>query len=71
MQITFLTVHILEFARKERNLHCDVVHITTVWVEVVETNAMFRSASTSRDHVSLVMCDQGSTSGSKRCVHFG
>ena len=29
MQITF---HIPEFARKERNLHCDVVHITTVWV---------------------------------------
>ena len=31
MQITF---HILEFARKERNLHCDVVHITTVWVSI-------------------------------------
>ena len=29
MQITF---HIPEFACKERNLHCDVVHITTVWV---------------------------------------
>ena len=29
MQITF---HIPEFERKERNLHCDVVHITTVWV---------------------------------------
>ena len=28
MQITF---HIPEFALKERNLHCDVVHITTVW----------------------------------------
>ena len=27
MQITF---HIPEFARKERNLHCDVVHIITV-----------------------------------------
>ena len=27
MQITF---PIPEFARKERNLHCDVVHITTV-----------------------------------------
>ena len=26
VQITF---HIPEFARKERNLHCDVVHITT------------------------------------------
>ena len=29
MQITF---HIPEFARNKRNLHCDVVHITTVWV---------------------------------------
>ena len=29
MQITF---PIPKFARKELNLHCDVVHITTVWV---------------------------------------
>ena len=29
MQSTF---PISEFARKERNLHSDVVHITTVWV---------------------------------------
>ena len=29
MQITF---HIPEFARKERNLHCDVVDVTTKWV---------------------------------------
>ena len=29
MQITF---HIPEFARKELNLHFDVVRITTVWV---------------------------------------
>ena len=29
MQISF---HIPEFACKERNLHCDVVYITTVWV---------------------------------------
>ena len=27
-----ITLHIPEFARKERNLHCDVVHITTKWV---------------------------------------
>ena len=27
-----ITLHILEFARKERNLLCDVVHITTKWV---------------------------------------
>ena len=29
MQITF---PIPEFARKERYLHCDVVHVTTKWV---------------------------------------
>ena len=29
MKITF---PIPEIARKERNLHCDVVHITTKWV---------------------------------------
>ena len=29
MQITF---PIPELSRKERNFHCDVVHITTVWV---------------------------------------
>ena len=27
-----ITLHIPEFARKERHLHCDVVHITTKWV---------------------------------------
>ena len=27
-----ITFHIPEFARKERNLHCDVVYITTAWV---------------------------------------
>ena len=26
-----ITLPIPEFARKERNLHCDVVHITTKW----------------------------------------
>ena len=31
MQITF---PIPEFARKERNLHCDVVYITTKWVSI-------------------------------------
>ena len=29
MQITF---PIPEFACKERNLHCDIVHVTTKWV---------------------------------------
>ena len=27
-----IRLHIPEFARKEHNLHCDVVHITTKWV---------------------------------------
>ena len=27
-----ITLHIPKFARKERNLQCDVVHITTKWV---------------------------------------
>ena len=31
MQITF---HIPEFARMERNLHCDLVHIITVWISI-------------------------------------
>ena len=31
MQITFLT---RKFRNVERNLHCDVVHITTVWVSI-------------------------------------
>ena len=31
MQITF---PIPEFARKERNLHCDVAHVTTKWVSM-------------------------------------
>ena len=31
MQITF---HIPKFARMERNLHCNVVHSTTVWVSI-------------------------------------
>ena len=35
MQMTFL---IPEFARKERNLHCDVVHVTTKWVSRMVRN---------------------------------
>ena len=30
-----ITCHIPEFARKERILHCDAVHITTVWVSIL------------------------------------
>ena len=35
MQITFLT---RKFRNVERNLHCDIVHITTVWVSSLTLN---------------------------------
>ena len=40
MQITFLT---RKFRNGERNLHCDVVHITTVWVSslTLDCNGIF------------------------------
>ena len=40
MQITFLT---RKFRNVERNLHCDVIHITTVWVSSVtlDCNGVF------------------------------
>ena len=40
MQITFLT---RKFRNVERNLHCDVVHITTVWVSglTLDCNGVF------------------------------
>ena len=40
MQITFLT---RKFRNKERNLHCDVVHITTKWVSslTLDCNGVF------------------------------
>ena len=40
MQITFLT---RKFRNGERNLHCDVVHISTVWVSslTVDCNGVF------------------------------
>ena len=40
MQITFLT---RKFRNGERNLHCDVVHITTVWVSslTLDCNGVF------------------------------
>ncbi len=40
MQITFLT---RKFRNAERNLHCDVVHITTVWVSslALDCNGVF------------------------------
>ena len=40
MQITFLT---RKFRNRERNLHCDVVHITTKWVSslTLDCNGVF------------------------------
>ena len=40
MQITF---PIPEFAHKERNLHCDVVHVTTKWVSKTRSGSRDRS----------------------------
>ena len=45
MQITF---HIPEFALKERNLHCNIVHITTVWVSVLVLDDTIVASQTSR-----------------------
>ena len=45
MQITF---RIPEFARKERNLDCDVVHITTVWVSRLVLDHAIAAIQTSR-----------------------
>ena len=40
MQITFFT---RKFRNRERNLHCDVVHITTKWVSslTLDCNGVF------------------------------
>ena len=45
MQMTF---HIPEFARKERNLHCDVVHVTTKWVSRLVLDHAIAAIQTSR-----------------------
>ena len=45
MQITF---HIPEFTRKERDLHCDVVHITTGWVSRPVLDHAIAAIQTSR-----------------------
>ena len=49
MQIMF---HIPEFACKERNLHCDVVHITTVWVSrlVLDPDVAIKAYRTNSRH---------------------
>ena len=45
MQITF---PIPEFARKERNLHCDIVHVTTKWVSRLVLDDAIAAIQTSR-----------------------
>ena len=45
MQITF---PIPEFARKERNLHCDVVHVTTKWFSRLVLDHAIAAIQTSR-----------------------
>ena len=45
MQITF---PIPEFARKEHNLHCDVVHVTTKWVSRLVLDHAIAAIQTSR-----------------------
>ena len=45
MQITFF---IPEFARKERNLHCDVVHVTPKWVSRLVLDHAIAAIQTSR-----------------------
>ena len=43
-----LTLPIPEFARKERNLHCDVVHVTTKWVSRLVLDHAIAAIQTSR-----------------------
>ena len=45
MEITF---PIPEFARKERNFHCDVVHVTTKWVSRLVLDHAIAAIQTSR-----------------------
>ena len=45
MQITFF---IPEFSRKERNLHCDVVHVTPKWVSRLVLDHAIAAIQTSR-----------------------
>ena len=45
MQMTF---PIPEFARKERNLHCDVGHVTTKWVSRLVLDHAIAAIQTSR-----------------------
>ena len=42
------TLPIPEFVRKERNLHCDVVHVTTKWVSRLVLEHAIAAIQTSR-----------------------
>ena len=50
--VYFVTMQIMfpipEFARKERNLHCDVVHVTTKWVSRLVLDHAIAAIQTSR-----------------------
>ena len=37
-----------EFARKKRNLHCDIVHVTTKWVSRLVLDHAIAAIQTSR-----------------------
>ena len=43
-----ITLPIPEFARKERNLYCDVVHVTTKWVSRLVPDHAIAAIQTSR-----------------------
>ena len=43
-----ITLPIPEFVRKERNLHCDIVHITTKWVFRLTLDHVIAAIQTSR-----------------------
>ena len=43
-----ITLFIPEFARKERNLHCDVVHVTPKWVSRLALDHAIAAIQTSR-----------------------
>ena len=61
-----ITLHIPEFARKERNLHCDVVHITTKWVFRLTLDHAIAAIQTSRSRPSTSSSSFSSSSSSPK-----
>ena len=43
-----ITLPVPDFARKERNLHCDIVHVTTKWVSRLVLDHAIAAIQTSR-----------------------